>query len=71
MIRIISFLFGFGLTIIGIIYIILYLNLLTLGYNFSFYVNFIIKRIECWYSIVGIIIMFISIYKGGKNELYI
>ena len=71
MFRIISFLFGFGLTIIGIIYIILYLNLLTIGYNFSFYVNFIIRRIECWYSIIGIIIMLISIYKGGTNELYI
>ena len=71
MIRIISFLFGFGLTIIGIIYIILYLNLLTIGYNFSFYVNFIIRRIECWFSIIGIIIMIFSIYKGGKNELYI
>lgn len=71
MIRIISFLFGFGLTIIGIVYIILYLNLLTIGYNFNFYVNFIIKRIECWYSIIGIIIMLISIFKGGKNELYI
>ena len=39
--------------------------------SFSFYVNFIIKRIECWYSIIGIIIMLISIFKGGKNELYI
>ena len=71
MFRLILFLFGFGLTIIGIIYIILYLNLLTIGYNFSFYVNFIIRRIECWFSIIGIIIMIFSIYKGGKNELYI
>ena len=70
MIKTISFLFGFGLTIIGLIYIILYLNLLTIGYNFLEYVYFIIKRIECWYSIIGIIIMFISL-KGGKNELYI
>ena len=70
MIKTISFLFGFGLTIIGLIYIILYLNLLTIGYNFLEYVYFIIKRIECWYSIIGIIIMLISL-KGGKNELYI
>ena len=71
MLRLFLFLFGFGLTIIGIIYIILYLNLLTIGYNFSFYVNFIIKRIECWYSFIGLIVMFISIYKGGKNELHL
>ena len=71
MFKIFLFLFGFGLTIIGIIYIILYLNLLTIGYNFNEYVNFIIRRIECWYSVLGIIIMLISIYIGGKNELYI
>ena len=71
MFKVMFFLFGFGLTIIGLVYIILYLNLLTIGYNFKEYVNFIIERIECWYSIIGIIIMFISIKKGGKNELYI
>ena len=70
MFKIMFFLFGFGLTVIGLVYIILYLNLLTIGYNFKEYVNFIIERIECWYSIIGIIIMLISI-KGGKNELYI
>ncbi len=71
MIRVFSFLFGFGLTTIGLIYIILYLNLLTLGYNFNYYVNFIIKRIECWYSLIGLIIMILSIYKGGKHELHL
>jgi len=65
------FLFGYGLTIIGLIYIISYLNFLTIGYNFNFYVNFIIRRIECWYSIIGIIIMLTIILKGEKNELYI
>ncbi len=69
--RITLFLFGFGLTIIGFFYIISYLNILTLGYNFNFYVNFIIRRIECWYSIIGIIIMLIMIFEGDKNELYI
>lgn len=65
------FLFGYGLTIIGLVYIISYLNFLTIGYNFKFYVNFIIRRIECWYSIIGIIIMLTIILKGEKNELYI
>lgn len=71
MFKYVLFLFGFGITIIGLMYIILYLNLFTLGYNFSFYVNFIIRRLECYNFIIGIIIMFISMYKGGKNELYI
>ena len=71
MFKYVLFLFGFGLTIIGLLYIILYLNLLSLGYNFIFYVNFIFRRLECYNFIIGIIIMIISMYKGGKNELYI
>ena len=67
------FLFGFGLTVIGLSYIIIYLNLLSIGYNFFDYVNFIIRRIECLYSIIGIIIIIISIFwPGGKRyELHI
>lgn len=71
--RIFFFLIGFGLTIIGLMYIIIYLNLLSIGYNFLEYVKFISSRLECLFSVIGIIIMFFSIYiKGGKkNELCI
>ena len=65
--RLFFFLIGFGLTILGFVYIISYLNLLTLGYNFFDYVKFIIRRIECLNAVVGIVIMLVSI--GGKNEL--
>lgn len=66
------FLFGFGLTVIGFSYMIIYLNLMSLGYNFSEYVKFISRRIECLNAIVGILLMFIIIFtKGGKHELYI
>ena len=66
MIRVFFFLFGFGLMILGFSYIILYLNLLTMGYNFINYVNFIIRRIECYYSILGFIIMILSISLKGE-----
>ena len=71
--RIFFFLIGFGFTVVGNVYIISYLNLLTIGYNFLDYVNFIIRRIECLYSIIGIIIIIISIFwPGGKRyELHI
>lgn len=70
--RILIFLFGFGLTVIGLTYIIIYLNLLEIGYNFFEYVNFIIKRIECLNLLIGVSLMTFSIfYKGGKNELYL
>lgn len=71
MIRILFFLVGFGLSIIGSIYLICYLNLLTIGYNFFDYVNFITRRVECYYFIIGMIIMIITINKGEKNEIYL
>ena len=69
--KIFLFLIGFGLTTIGCVYIICYLNLLSIGYNFFQYVNFIIRRIECLNTIIGIIIMTLSLTIGGKNELYL
>ena len=71
--RLLFFLLGFGLTVIGLVYIISYLNLLTIGYNFIQYVNFIIRRIECLYAVFGLIIMFATIYYPGgeKYELHI
>ena len=66
--RIFYFLFGFGLMTIGFVYIILYLNILSIGYNFSYYVNFISRRIECYFVVIGFIILNLSIYiKGDKN----
>lgn len=70
--RIFFFLIGFGLSVIGFVYIISYLNLLTIGYNFVDYVNFIIRRIECLIAPIGIIIMLLTIFtKGGNYELCI
>lgn len=71
--RIFFFLIGFGLTVVGFVYIISYLNLLSIGYNFLEYVNFIIRRIECLYALIGIILMLItSLWPGGKKyELHI
>lgn len=59
---------GFGLSIIGFVYLISYLNLLSIGYNFKEYVQFITRRVECYYSLIGIIIINLSIFLGGKNE---
>ena len=68
MVRIFFFLFGFGLMTLGFIYIILYLNLLNIGYNFGYYVNFIIRRFECYNVLIGLVIMNLSMYiKGDKN----
>ena len=65
MIRVFFFLLGFGLMVIGCSFIILYLNLTTMEYNFLEYVNFIIRRVECYFSIIGFIIMILSIALKG------
>ncbi|MCI6266656.1 MAG: hypothetical protein MR598_07430 [Erysipelotrichaceae bacterium] len=73
MTRIFFFLTGFALMVIGFSFIILYLNLLTIGYNFNFYVNFITRRIECYYAIIGFIIVLLTIIIKGdkKHELHL
>lgn len=73
MVRVFFFLLGFGLMVIGCSFIILYLNLTTIGYNFTNYVNFISRRIECYFSMIGLIMMLLSIWVKGdkKNEFYL
>ena len=64
------FIIGLLLTVSGLIFIICYLNLLTIGYNFFGYVNFIIRRIECLNAPIGIIIMILSLTIKRKDETY-
>ena len=71
MIRLFFFLVGFGLTVIGSVYIISYLNLLSIGYNFFEYVHYVIRRVECLNTIIGIFLMFLALKKGEKNDIYI
>ena len=71
--KIIIFLLGFIFMVIGLSFLILYLNLLTIGYSFKEYVNFIIRRPELYFFICGTIIIILNlIISGGKkNELYL
>lgn len=66
--RVFFFLFGFGLMVIGFTYMIMYLNILALGYSFKEYLNYIFHRYECMLTIIGFIIINISIYVKGKNK---
>lgn len=72
-IRVFFFLMGFGLSVIGFVYIISYMNLMTIGYNFLDYVNFICRKFECLIAPIGLFITFLAIYipKGDKDELYL
>ncbi len=70
MLRIVLFLVGFGFSIIGFIYIIAYLNYLSIGYTLLEYLMLIMTKIECLLAIIGIIFLNIAIFmKGEKNVL--
>ena len=72
MLRFILFLFSFGMSVIGFTYIIIYLNLLDMGYSFGEYFKFISSRIECLISIIGLFIVSIIILgRKDKYDLYI
>jgi hypothetical protein len=71
--RVFFFLVGFGLMVIGFMYIIMYTNLMTIGYSFSEYLYFISGQIECLLALIGLVIISLTIFvKGGlNNELYL
>ena len=66
--RVFLFLLGFGLTVVGFTFIIMYLNLTTMGYTVLDYLKFIIRRMECVLAFIGIVIINISLYKKGEKK---
>ncbi|WP_010283365.1 hypothetical protein [Bacillus timonensis] len=66
------FLVGFGLAVCGGISTIAYLNLTTTGLSFMEYLQFISKRFECYLLLVGMAMIWISIYlpfmPSSKNK---
>ncbi len=70
MLRIVLFLVGFGLSVIGFVYIIAYLNYLSIGYSFTDYLKLIITKLECILALIGLSLINIAIFmKGDKNVL--
>lgn len=64
--RIIFFITGIIFISLSISFIIIYINLLNMGYTFLEYVNFIIRRFECLSLIIGILLIYLSIYRRKK-----
>lgn len=66
--RIFFFLLGFGLTVIGCTYWVIYLNLLTIGYSLLEYFTFTFQHVECLFAVIGFMIMTISIFWKGEQK---
>lgn len=58
---------GILLTSVGFLTIICYLNFLVIGYNFHDYIHFISTDILCWCFPVGIILIMVYLWLGGKK----
>lgn len=73
MYKLFFFFLGFSMTVFGLMYIIVYLNLLTFGYNFIDYLKFISSRLECLMTLMGILILLILVLLKGDfiNDLYL
>lgn len=69
--RILLFLLGFILMVIGFSYLIIYLNLITFGYTILEYLQYIFTHLESLLLFIGIIIIsYIILTKEKKNGLY-
>ncbi|MFK2825820.1 hypothetical protein QYG89_09070 [Bacillus sp. B190/17] len=61
-IRLVIFLTGFGLSVLGGVSCIMYLNLLAAGLTVQGYIDFILERTECYLLAAGIVMMTAAIY---------
>ena len=66
--KIVFFIIGFCLMVIGLSYIIVYKNLLTFGYSLNEYFEFLVTRYECWYFVRGLLIEIIVVNRKGKKK---
>lgn len=69
MIKIVLILTGIILCSLGLFFIIIYANLLTIGYSLKDFVYFIIRRPYFYFIIVGIIFIYYGLERNKIHEL--
>lgn len=66
MLKYLGWVFGILLAGLGLFFIIMYLNLLKMGYSFLEFGKFISRSFECYFLIIGIIMIVIGIERIKK-----
>lgn len=66
--RIMLFILGLIMSSMGLSYIIMYLNLLVIGYSFIDYLIYIFTKLECIIFFVGYILLLLSIVIKRRKE---
>lgn len=62
--KFLTLIIGILLTGFGLTFIIIYINLLSIGYTFINYVNYISRRWECLLIIPGVLLIIYALRKG-------
>lgn len=68
LLRLILYLSGVLFCSLGVLFIIIYLNLLNMGYNFIDYVQFIIIKPECLIIFLGMFNIYMALKRKGKRN---
>ena len=68
MVRIFFFVLGFCLLVISFSFMIMYFNVLSIGYNFSIIVNFICRSSSGYLGLLGFLMVLLSIIIKGENR---
>lgn len=69
MLYVFLFLLGIILSIIGLFFIFLYLNLFVIGYSFFEFVYFIIRSIYCDLFFIGLFLIIFTLRRKKKSGL--
>ena len=68
MMKVFYFLLGFLLMVIGFFYTIVYINLISFGYNIKEYFLYLITRYECWFLVLGLLIILVTLFRKEKKH---
>lgn len=63
----ILFFIGFIFMVIGFTFCILYFNLFVFGYSLFDYLLFLLSRWECYFFVVGVVLVIISLVRKEKK----
>ena len=69
LIKSLMFIIGFILSSLSLTFLLLYINVLNIGYSFLDFINFIIRKWELYLFFIGIILMIISLRKGKPHDI--
>ena len=64
---VILFFGGFIFMVIGFTFCILYFNLFVFGYSLFDYLLFLLSRWECYFFVVGVVLVIISLVRKEKK----